>query len=139
MAAGMSHSPRGATATTSSIRLLPASVADLERQVGYPADGSAPSRGRETAMATKQQHGRETVPDEQGQRNAVIGAHVLRALGEPEALHAVQVRHLWDDCYRVNVLVGTGAAFARVAHSYFLVTDGDGNVLASTPRITRQY
>jgi hypothetical protein len=39
----------------------------------------------------------------------------------------------------VNILVGLDAASAKVAHSYFLVADSDGNVLASTPKITRQY
>jgi len=31
------------------------------------------------------------------------------------------------------------AASARVADSYFLVVDGDGVILASTPKISRQY
>jgi hypothetical protein len=51
----------------------------------------------------------------------------------------VQVRSLWGDHYRVNVFVGPDPAMAKVAHSYFLVADGDGNILASTPTITRQY
>ena len=71
--------------------------------------------------------------------DAVIGKHVLHALGQPGDLHRVQVRRLWDDHYRVNVLVGTDAASARVANSYFLVIDGDGAIVASTPRITRPY
>jgi hypothetical protein len=70
--------------------------------------------------------------------HTAIGKHVLHALGQPGDLRAVQVRQLWEDHYRVNVLVG-GAASAKVAHSYFLVTDNDGNIIASTPKITRQY
>jgi hypothetical protein len=89
-------------------------------------------------MPTKQQDRRETGAEERARRSALIGAHVLRALGQPEGLHGVQVRHLWEDHYRVNVLVGVNAASARVAQSYFLVTDGDGNVVASTPPIARQ-
>jgi hypothetical protein len=71
--------------------------------------------------------------------NARIGEAVVRSLGEPEALHQVQVRRLWSDHYRVNVLVGRDAASAKVAHSYFLVTDGDGNIETSVPTITRCY
>ncbi len=72
-------------------------------------------------------------------RTAAIGSHVLRTLGEPDGLRWVHVRPLWADCYRVNVLVGADAASVRVAHSYFLVADHDGNVLTSTPEITRRY
>ena len=58
---------------------------------------------------------------------------------EPGDLLRVQVRPLWEDNYRVNVLVGVNAASARVANSYFVVTDGDGNVLESTPQVRRLY
>jgi hypothetical protein len=39
----------------------------------------------------------------------------------------------------VNILVDLDAASAKVAYSYFLVADSDGNIVASTPKITRQY
>ena len=39
----------------------------------------------------------------------------------------------------LNVFVGVDAVSAKVAHSYFLVADGDGNFLGSTPKITKQY
>jgi hypothetical protein len=71
--------------------------------------------------------------------DAVIGDHVLRGLGRPGGLQRVQVRRLWADYYRVNVFVGLDAASARVAHSYFLAADGDGNIVRSTPEITRLY
>jgi hypothetical protein len=70
---------------------------------------------------------------------AVIGKHVLHTLGQPDDLHRVQVRPLWQDHYRVNVVVGANAASVKVAHSYFLVADGDGNIVACTPELTRQY
>jgi hypothetical protein len=73
------------------------------------------------------------------QQNAVIGGQVMRALGQPGDLHRVEVRPLWEDHYRVNVLVGLDAVSARVAHSYFLVTDGQGTIVTATPAITRQY
>ena len=72
-------------------------------------------------------------------RTAALSSHVLGALGEPDQLRAVQVRLLWPDHYRVNVLVGTDAASVRVAHSYFLVVDHEGNVLSSAPEIARRY
>jgi hypothetical protein len=79
--------------------------------------------------------------DNQGRQrlSAAIGKHVLRTLGQPADLREVQVRPLWEDHYRVNVLVGVDAASARVAHSYFVQADGDGNVLAATPKITNLY
>jgi hypothetical protein len=39
----------------------------------------------------------------------------------------------------VNVLVGADVVSVRIPHSYFLVVDGDGTILASTPEITKQY
>jgi hypothetical protein len=79
--------------------------------------------------------------DTQGRQrlSAAIGKHVLRTLGQPSDLREVQVRGLWKDHYRVNVMVGVDAVSARVAHSYFVETDGDGNVLAATPKITNLY
>src|SRR5271168_1919781 len=56
--------------------------------------------------------------------NAVVGKHVLDALGQPDELRQVQVRPLWDDCYRVNIFVGVDAANVTIAHSFFLVADG---------------
>jgi hypothetical protein len=68
-----------------------------------------------------------------------MGEQVMRALGQPGSLYQVQVRPLWEDHYRVNVFVGVDAASATVAHSYFLVADRDGKIVASTPQITKTY
>jgi hypothetical protein len=54
-------------------------------------------------------------------------------------LFQIQVRRLWEDHYRVNVLTGETSTLAKVAHSYFLVADGKGKVVASTPKLTRRY
>ena len=67
--------------------------------------------------------------------NAVIGKHVIHRLGQLSDLHRVQVRMLWEGCYRVNIFVGVDAASARVAYSYFVVADADGNIIESTPKI----
>ena len=70
---------------------------------------------------------------------AALGERVLQALGQPQRLYAVQVRRLWDDHYRVNVFVQRDEAAVAISDSFFLVTDPDGNILASTPELTRQY
>jgi hypothetical protein len=73
------------------------------------------------------------------QREAIISGHVLHALGQPSNLHRVQVHALWNACYRVNVFVGPDATSSRLAHSFFVVTDEGGTVVATTPRIDRLY
>jgi len=92
-------------------------------------------------MLPQQQETGHKVQEQQTpqQRKVVIGQHVMQTLGQPGQLHGVQVRHLWGDHYRVNVFVGLDAASAKVAHSYFLVADSDGKILAATPEITKQY
>ena len=92
-------------------------------------------------MPTKQQDKQhsEQRKQERQQMIAVIGKHVLHTLGQPTDLHRVQVRQLWEDHYRVNVLVGLGDGSAKVAHSYFLVTDSDGNIITANPKIAKQY
>lgn len=92
-------------------------------------------------MSTKQQAKQHLDQDKQDrqQLNAVIGKQVMHTLGQPRDLHRVQVRPLWEDHYRVNILVGTDAASAKVAHSYFLVADSAGNIMASTPQLARRY
>jgi hypothetical protein len=95
-------------------------------------------------MTRKQRQERQERDDEQAaqtrqRQGTVISQHVLSALGEPGDLHGVDVRQLWPGRCRVNVLVGMDAASVRIAHSYFLVLDDDGLVVASTPEITREY
>lgn len=91
-------------------------------------------------MSDRQPDAVRPVPDGAGEwLRARIGALVLRELGQPAHFQAVQVRPLWAGHYRVNVLVGGNAASATVAHSYFLQADGEGNVVAATPALTRRY
>ncbi|HEX3148109.1 MAG TPA: hypothetical protein VHR66_08485 [Gemmataceae bacterium] len=68
-----------------------------------------------------------------------IGANLLRTLGQPKDLHAVQVRPLWERHYRVNVLIGKDAAAITVAHSFFLEADATGNIVTTTPALARRY
>lgn len=79
-----------------------------------------------------EQHKRETL-------NALIGEQLIHTLGEPGHLLKVQVRLLWENWYRVNVLIGEDATSARIANSYFVKADKDGNIVESTPKIMRQY
>lgn len=87
-------------------------------------------QGKQKAEQTKPTHER---------RSGVILVQLLQALGRPATLYRVEVRHLWEDHYRANVFVGVDAASTRVAHSFFVVADEDGNILASTPDITKKY
>ena len=70
---------------------------------------------------------------------AVILQQVIHQLGQPPGRNRIQVRKLWDDRYRVNVLMGPDASSETIAHSFFLVTDDNGTIVAATPCITKQY
>ena len=78
-------------------------------------------------------------PDERETLDSLIREQVIHALGTPFNLRSAQVRKVWDDHYRVNVLVNVGAGTVRVANSYFVVIDSDGCLAAATPKITRLY
>jgi hypothetical protein len=91
------------------------------------------------AAALKTQRGDDAEQGRRNTRNTLIAQRVIHALGEPCNLLQVQVRQLWDQRYRVNVFVGSDTISARVANSYFLQTDDEGNIIASTPKIRRQY
>src|SRR5688572_16871357 len=86
-----------------------------------------------------EQSSNDVEQQERQQLSAKIGNDVLRTLGQPSDLHRLQVRVLWKDHYRVNVLVGMDILSSKVAHSYFVVGDSDGKVLTSAPQITRKY
>jgi hypothetical protein len=107
------------------IHLLSAYVADLEL-----AGKTMPAQDKQGATQEKQESQRQS---------AALAKLVLDTLGQPADLHRVQVRRLWDNHYRINVLTGADAACAKIANSYFLVADEDGKILASTPKIARQY
>jgi len=82
---------------------------------------------------------RATDRDRSDARNDLIGRHVVRSLGSPVDLFKVQVRPLGNEHYRVNVLVGKGATSVRVANSFFLTADDEGNIVKSSPEIVRHY
>jgi hypothetical protein len=88
---------------------------------------------------TQKQRSKEQETQDLQQVNALVGKQVMETLGRPRNLLGVQVRQLWEDHYRVNVLTGADSTSVTVAHSYFLVVDSAGNILAATPRIGREY
>jgi hypothetical protein len=91
-------------------------------------------------MATKQQDNEvQDRKKENQQRDALIGKQVMNILGQPGDLQRLQVRFLWGDYYRVNIFVGVDPASAKVAHSFFLVSDGVGNIVTSTPHLSKKY
>jgi hypothetical protein len=78
-------------------------------------------------------------PDKRNTLNKLIREQVIRSLGKPTDLRDVQVRKVWADHYRVNVIVGVSAGAVSIAHSYFLVIDSAGSLINVNPKITKQY
>jgi len=68
-----------------------------------------------------------------------IGRQVLQALGEPAGLRGVQVKKLWENHYRANVVVGPDITSTAVVHSYFVVADGAGTIVTTSPSISWRY
>jgi ribosomal protein L19 len=90
-------------------------------------------------MTPELEHAKEMERHKREALNSLVREQVIHTLGEPGDLLSVQVRPLWGTNYRVNVFAGVSIACARMTHSFFLVTDGDGNILEATPKIERQY
>jgi hypothetical protein len=70
---------------------------------------------------------------------AAVGVSVVNTLGRPAGLYRVSATRLWENFYRVNVLTGADAVSSRIAHSFFVAANEQGNVIESTPPITRLY
>jgi hypothetical protein len=68
---------------------------------------------------------------------ALIEEQVMHRLGRAPGVRNVQVRKLWENRYRVNVLVGDNAVSAKIASSYFVKADSDGNIVDSDPEMTK--
>jgi hypothetical protein len=102
---------------------------------------NVPSKPRRSKMAIKEQ-GDKHNEIEQHQReklNTLIGEQVIHLLGKPVNLLKVQVRSLWDNNFRVNVVIGPDIVSGKVANSYFLASDSAGHIVTSIPNITKQY
>jgi len=73
-----------------------------------------------------------------GAANA-IGRAVMSALGRPADFLRVTARRVTETGHRVNVIAGDDPTKARIAHSFFVTTDADGNLTGSAPPIVRRY
>jgi hypothetical protein len=71
--------------------------------------------------------------------NDIIGEKVVHLLGTPDDLLQVQVRWVGGDRCRVNIFVGKDFLSGRIAHSFYLTTDGEGHILTSSPEVARVY
>ena len=74
----------------------------------------------------------------QAELHFLIGKKLLKSLGSPDDVLKVKVHPVGNDRFRVNVLVGKNLGVARIAHSYFLTADEQGNILDSRPKIVRE-
>ena len=78
-------------------------------------------------------------PAAQQQLAAAVGRAVMTALGRPGDLLNVTVRQVAGHNYRVNVVTGPDPTAARIAHSFFVAVDDQGNVIDSAPPLARCY
>ena len=92
-------------------------------------------------MATAQQADPGTTdgPNPRESQKALIRGQVVRSLGTPSDMLKVQVHPVGNANFRVNVVVGKNVASARIADSFFLTADGQGNIVTSSPKIVRLY
>jgi len=78
---------------------------------------------------------------DQSKREKVV-AQILEHLGTPPNLIKAEAKYLWPDHYRVNLWqqVGDGLVKGgRIAHSYFVETDGEGLVYSVRPSLQPRY
>jgi hypothetical protein len=63
----------------------------------------------------------------------------MSALGRPDDFLRVTARRVTAGGHRVNVIAGADPTTARIAHSFFVTTDADGNLTGSAPPLVRRY
>lgn len=82
----------------------------------------------------------EDVEHEDANRSpAAICRHVMAVLGRPADFLRITARQVSGENYRVNVVAGPDVSSSRIAHSYFITADADGNVKQSSPALVKQY
>jgi len=64
---------------------------------------------------------------------------IITSLGRPPGLYRVAVLPIWQDHYRVNVLIGPDPTSVRIPHSYFVVVGHNGVIISSSPPLVRLY
>lgn len=98
----------------------------------------SPKRAKKTMISGQASEPQEKKAQDQDRLKTAIRSHVLNALGRPNRLSRVEVRALWDDYYRVNVLAGENPGCIIIVHSYFIEADEQGNILQSQPPLNRR-
>jgi hypothetical protein len=83
--------------------------------------------------------GEVETPSPARQRQEMIRAGVLAALGRPTRLLKVVVVSLWGNHFRVNVWRSPDTSTQEIAHSFFVTADERGTILRSDPPIRKQY
>jgi hypothetical protein len=76
-----------------------------------------------------------SVPIAEEQTKAMIRTVVLGTLKQRNCGERIQVHLLWDNHYRVNVVIGDAALSVTISKSYFLIVDGAGKIVASSPAL----
>jgi hypothetical protein len=71
--------------------------------------------------------------------SGAISRQIIQGLGKPAGFRNVDVKRLWEHHYRANVVVGSDAVSATVAHSYFVVADSAGHIVTCEPVLRREY
>jgi hypothetical protein len=88
-------------------------------------------------MATLQPH--EADKHDVLLKNDLIRKQVVKSLGKPVDLLSVRVHPVGSERYRVNVVVGKDVSSSRIANSFFLTADAEGNIVESSPKIAPSY
>lgn len=65
-----------------------------------------------------------------------IRSQVVGTLGEQDCFQHIQVRRLWENRYRVNVLAGSSSLCVEILHSFFVISDDEGTILTSLPEMS---
>lgn len=68
-----------------------------------------------------------------------IGSQMIDALGVPDHFQRVEVRLLWDNRYRANILVGSRRLSVEIRHIFFVIINGEGIIQDSLPKMERLY
>jgi hypothetical protein len=69
----------------------------------------------------------------------LLSKKVIDLLGIPSRFLSTRVQEVWPNHYRVNVYVGQLGGLVKVAHSFFVTTDSQANIIQSSPQIKRHY
>jgi hypothetical protein len=115
------------------------STFEMNRLIESQMEGPVDKWLRRTSMPTKQQReqDRDLEQHKTETLRSLVEEQAIHRLGKPVGLRNMQVRRLWENRYRVNVIVGENAVSAKIAKSYFVKSDSDGNIVDSNPAMTK--